>query len=137
MPGISLAARCPFVSSTVIEVAQQRLVLWQASYGCTVCRSASGRGGQGPEAMEEVEMVVLRYSSELRGPGCMHLILEAVSAKPPYLLENRSGAALKYRQVQSWTCLKIFEPGVVQTLPLPSPSVPTSLRCFCGCYSCG
>ncbi|KAK9908805.1 hypothetical protein WJX75_003140 [Coccomyxa subellipsoidea] len=48
--------------------------------------------------IEEVEVVVLRFRNELRAPGCMHVILECVSPRAPYLLENRSGQALRYRQ---------------------------------------
>ena len=43
-------------------------------------------------------MVVLRFRTELRAPGCMHAVLEAVSPRAPYLLENRSGQGLRYRQ---------------------------------------
>ena len=35
---------------------------------------------------------------QARAPGCMHLVLEAVSPRPPYALENRSGQPLRYRQ---------------------------------------
>lgn len=42
---------------------------------------------------------MLRFRAELRAPGCMHIILEAVSPRAPYLLENRSGQGLRYRQV--------------------------------------
>ena len=44
-------------------------------------------------------MVVLRFRTELRAPGCMHVVLEAVSPRAPYLLENRSDQGLRYRQV--------------------------------------
>lgn len=44
------------------------------------------------------EVVVLRYSMELRNPGCMHFVLESVSPEPPFLLDNRSSEALQYRQ---------------------------------------
>ena len=33
--------------------------------------------------------MVLRYSLELRSPGCIHFVLESVAADPPFLLENR------------------------------------------------
>ena len=45
-----------------------------------------------------MDLVVLRYSMELRSPGCMHFVLEAVSADPPFLLDNRSDQALQFRQ---------------------------------------
>ena len=47
---------------------------------------------------EDIDLVVLRYSMELRSPGCMHFVLESVSADPPFLLDNRSEQALQYRQ---------------------------------------
>ena len=43
-------------------------------------------------------MVVLRFSLELRSPGCMHFVLESVSPKPPYLIENRTAHPFRYRQ---------------------------------------
>jgi hypothetical protein len=43
-------------------------------------------------------VVILRYSLELRSPGCMHFVLESVAADPPFLLENRSPQPLCYRQ---------------------------------------
>lgn len=48
--------------------------------------------------IEELEVVVVRFRAELRAPGCMHIILECVSPQAPYLLENRSDQALRYRQ---------------------------------------
>jgi hypothetical protein len=47
----------------------------------------------------------------------MHVILEAVSPRPPYLLENRSGQALRYRQA-----------GLPDLAPLPLP--PMSAAAF-------
>ena len=43
-------------------------------------------------------MVVVRFRAELRAPGCMHIVLECVSPRAPYLLENRSDQGLRYRQ---------------------------------------
>ncbi|KAK9819963.1 hypothetical protein WJX72_004515 [[Myrmecia] bisecta] len=63
-----------------------------------LARSSSGSGGRGPAAMQEVEVVILRFSVELRSSGCVHLVMENVSAKPPYLLENRTANLLQYRQ---------------------------------------
>ena len=61
---------------------------------------ASGcRGQEQGIVIAEIEVVVLRFRAELRAPGCMHVILEAVSPRAPYLLENRSGQGLRYRQV--------------------------------------
>lgn len=61
---------------------------------------ASGcRGQKQGVVIAEIEVVVLRFRAELRAPGCMHVILEAVSPRAPYLLENRSGQGLRYRQV--------------------------------------
>ena len=61
------------------------------------CRQ-SGNGGEGPEAMEEVEVVILRFSLAACNPGCLHLVLESVSPKAPYLLENRTAHPFQYRQ---------------------------------------
>ncbi|KAL0043259.1 hypothetical protein WJX82_006661 [Trebouxia sp. C0006] len=58
----------------------------------------SGNGGGGPEAMEEVEVVILRFSLAVCNPGCLHLVLESVSPKAPYLLENRTAHPFQYRQ---------------------------------------
>ena len=49
--------------------------------------------------IEEIEVVVVRFRAELRAPGCMHIVLECVSPRAPYLLENRSDQGLRYRQV--------------------------------------
>ncbi len=57
-------------------------------------RSNSERAGDS----DNVDVVVLRYSMEIRSPGCMHFVLESVSADPPFLLDNRSDQALQYRQ---------------------------------------
>ena len=48
--------------------------------------------------MTEVEVVILRFSLGICNPGCLHLVLESVSPKPPYLLENRTGHPFQYRQ---------------------------------------
>ena len=49
------------------------------------------REEQGPEAL------VLRYSVRVGAPGCVAMVLEAVSTRPPYLLENRTAHLLLYR----------------------------------------
>jgi len=61
------------------------------------CRQ-SGSGGEGPEAMDKVEVVILRFSLAICNPGCLHLVLESVSPKAPYLLENRTAHPFQYRQ---------------------------------------
>jgi len=48
--------------------------------------------------MEEVEVVILRFSLAACNPGCLHLVLESVSPKAPYLLENRTAHPFQYRQ---------------------------------------
>lgn len=48
--------------------------------------------------IEEIEVVVVRFRAELRAPGCMHIVLECISPRAPYLLENRSDQGLRYRQ---------------------------------------
>ena len=53
----------------------------------------------GPEAeMGESEAAMLRFRTTLRSPGCVHIILESISPKVPFLLENRSSSACRYRQ---------------------------------------
>ena len=54
--------------------------------------------GEKPEAMDEVEVVILRFSLAICNPGCLHLVLESVSPKAPYLLENRTPHPFQYRQ---------------------------------------
>ena len=48
--------------------------------------------------MDEVEVVILRFSLAICNPGCLHLVLESVSPKAPYLLENRTPHPFQYRQ---------------------------------------
>lgn len=48
--------------------------------------------------MEETEAAILRFKATLRSPGCVHLVLESISPKAPFMLENRSGASCRYRQ---------------------------------------
>ncbi|KAL3132004.1 hypothetical protein ABBQ32_14227 [Trebouxia sp. C0010 RCD-2024] len=57
-----------------------------------------GSDGQGPEAMEEVEVVILRFALGICSPGCLHLVLESVSPRAPYLLENRTPHPFQYKQ---------------------------------------
>ncbi len=46
----------------------------------------------------EVEVLVLRYSVRLIAPGCMALVLESLTSRPPYVLENRTPHPLFFRQ---------------------------------------
>ena len=55
-------------------------------------------GGAAEGAPAETQVAALRFRCEARAPGCLHVVLEAVSPRAPYLLENRSGQALQYRQ---------------------------------------
>lgn len=48
--------------------------------------------------MNEVEVVILRFSLGICSPGCLHLVLESVSPKAPYLLENRTAHPFQYKQ---------------------------------------
>lgn len=52
----------------------------------------------GPADMQDTEAVILRFRAALRSPGSIHIILESVSAKPPFMLENRSAFGCQYRQ---------------------------------------
>ena len=67
---------------------------WEYRLPASCCRKHEEGG-----LIEEIEVVVLRFRTELRAPGCMHVVLEAVSPRAPYLLENRSDQILRYRQV--------------------------------------
>lgn len=40
---------------------------------------------------------MLRYSVRVSSPGCVAMVLEAVSPRPPYLLENRTRHLLQFR----------------------------------------
>lgn len=53
------------------------------------------REGQavGPAAL------VLRYSVRVSSPGCVAMVLEALSPRPPYALENRTPHPLLFRAV--------------------------------------
>ena len=52
----------------------------------------------GAEGAAAEGLVALRLCTELRAPGCLHAVLESVAPRAPYLLENRSGHPLRYRQ---------------------------------------
>ena len=62
-----------------------------------ICRRGSN-DGQGPEAMDEVEVVILRFALGICSPGCLHLVLESISPRAPYLLENRTAHPFQYKQ---------------------------------------
>jgi hypothetical protein len=61
-------------------------------------RAPRSAGEEGAAAAERA--VVLRLRTELRAPGCLHTVLECVAPRPPYVLENRSGHPLRYRQAR-------------------------------------
>ena len=48
--------------------------------------------------MDEVEVVILRFALGICSPGCLHLVLESVSPRAPYLLENRTAHPFQYKQ---------------------------------------
>ena len=45
-----------------------------------------------------MEVLVLRYSVRVVAPGCMALVLESLTSRAPYLLENRTPHPLFFRQ---------------------------------------
>ena len=58
-------------------------------------------------------MVILGFSLAACNPGCLHLVLESVSPKAPYLLENRTAHPFQYRQAgfgeaKLWHTLAVF-----------------------------
>lgn len=59
------------------------------------CRPDKG----GKEGLAEATAVVLRVQPQLRAPGCIHVILEAVSPRPPFILENLTSTSCLYRHV--------------------------------------
>lgn len=48
--------------------------------------------------MDEVEVVILRFGLGICSPGCLHLVLESISPRAPYLLENRTAHPFQYKQ---------------------------------------
>ncbi len=68
--------------------------------------------------MKEVEVVILRFSLAACNPGCLHLVLESVSPKAPYLLENRTAHPFQFRQA-----------GVSETML-------AFLMAYNGCFPC-
>lgn len=44
---------------------------------------------------------MLRYSVQVAAPGCAVLVLESLSQRPPYVLENRTPHPLYFRQVST------------------------------------
>ncbi len=46
----------------------------------------------------DVEIKVLRYSVRVVAPGCMALVLESLTSRAPYVLENRTPHPLYFRQ---------------------------------------
>lgn len=61
---------------------------------------APGHGsGSGGLAGWPPAVAILRLSVHRRGLGAMHVVLESMHSDPPYLLENRTGFPLQYRQV--------------------------------------
>jgi hypothetical protein len=53
----------------------------------------------GNKAMMEV--AVLRYTVMSVSPGCLTLVLESLSDRPPYVLDNRSSHPMLYHQATS------------------------------------
>ncbi|DBB13350.1 TPA: hypothetical protein ACH3X3_005085 [Trebouxia sp. C0006] len=64
--------------------------------------------------MEEVEVVILRISLTACNPGCLHLVLESVSPKVPYLLENRTAHPFQHRQASLDEIMPAFHMVEVQ-----------------------
>jgi len=56
-----------------------------------MCRLKSDSG--------QAEVLVLRYSLRMSAPGCTVLLLESLSRRNPYVLENRTPHPLTFRQV--------------------------------------
>ncbi|KAK9815130.1 hypothetical protein WJX73_008307 [Symbiochloris irregularis] len=50
------------------------------------------------QGIQDRPAVILRFRVVMRSTGSKHIILESVSLRPPFLLENRSANATRYRQ---------------------------------------
>ncbi len=60
----------------------------ECSRRCIMCHRRYGGGGAA---------LVLRYSVRVAAPGCVAMVLEALSLQSPYSLENRTPHPLLYR----------------------------------------
>ncbi len=63
-------------------------------------------------------MVILRFSLAACNPGCLHLVLESVSPKVPYLLENRTAHPFQYRQAGLGETMPAFHMSYNDRFPL-------------------
>ena len=78
--------------------------------------------------MEEVEVVILRISLTACNPGCLHLVLESVSPKVSYLLENRTAHPFQHRQASLGEIMPAFH--MVSPVLLPSrPCLASFVAC--------
>lgn len=80
-------------------------------------------------------MVILRFSLAACNPGCLHLVLESVSPKAPYLLENRTAHPVKYRQAGLGETMPAFHMAFNSLALLPSRPCLASFGTFCRALS--
>ena len=74
-------------------------VVWTEPWGGRPCSTAKAFAARRSGTDDgEVEVLVLRYSVRLVAPGCLALVLESLTPRPPYVLENRTPHPLFFRQ---------------------------------------
>jgi hypothetical protein len=72
---------------------------------------------------------VLRYSVRVTSPGCVAMVLEAVSPRAPYLLENRTRHLLKFRPLAAPDApYQLLPPYAAAAFAHPSPATPAMVR---------
>lgn len=77
---------------------------------------------------------MLRYSVRVTSPGCVAMVLEAVSLRAPYLLENRTRHLLKFRPLAAPDApYQLLPPYSAAAFAHPSPATPAMVR-TCAIY---
>ena len=83
----------------------------------------------------ESSAVVLRYSVRVTSPGCVAMVLEAVSPRAPYLLENRTRHLLKFRPLAAPDApFQLLPPYAAAAFAHPSPATPAMVRSYAICH---
>lgn len=78
---------------------------------------------------------MLRYSVRVASPGCVAMVLEAVSPRAPYLLENRTRHLLKFRPLAAPDApFQLLPPYAAAAFAHPSPATPAMVRICAACY---
>lgn len=98
-----------------------------ATRGMAVARGGAAAAAAG--AGWPTAVAILRLSVHLRGAGALHVVLESMHSEPPYLLENRTGFPLQYRQVCRVAAAGKLPQGSAQGVLLPAGCMPASAAC--------